>query len=39
MGCLKNIIGLVILVLAIIGFFAINGDDFVMQVWHNYIAK
>jgi hypothetical protein len=35
MGCLKNIIGLVILVLAIIGFFAIGGDRFVLDVIHN----
>ena len=39
MGCLKNIIGLVILVLAIIGFFAIGGDHFVANVLHNYLAK
>ena len=39
MGCLRNIVGLVILILAVVGFFAIGGDDFVMQVWHNYVAK
>ena len=31
MGCLKNIISLIILILAIIGFYAVGGPDFVMN--------
>ena len=31
MGCLKNLFGLVIIILAAIGFVAIGGIDFVMN--------
>ncbi len=31
MGCLKNLFGLVILILAVIGFIHIGGIDFVMN--------
>ena len=31
MGCIKNLVGLVILVLAAIGFVSIGGIDFVMN--------
>lgn len=32
MGCLKNIIGLFILILAVIGFKVIGGFEFVMNI-------
>ena len=38
-GCLKNVIEIGIIVLAIIGFFAINGDDFVRNMWQKYHVK
>jgi len=31
MGCIKNLIGMVILILAAIGFVSIGGIDFVMN--------
>jgi hypothetical protein len=30
-GCLKNIVSLIVLILAIVGFYSVNGPDFVMN--------
>lgn len=35
MGCLKNILKAVILVLAVIGFMSIGGKDFFVNMWNN----
>lgn len=37
MGCLKNIIKAIILVLAVIGFISIGGKDFFIQKWNEFI--
>ncbi len=31
MGCIKNLVGLIVIILAAIGFVAIGGIDFVMN--------
>ena len=40
MGCLKNIIKMIIIVLAVIGFLSIGGREFVKEkvvpVWNNF---
>lgn len=36
MGCLKNILKAIILVLAVIGFISIGGKDFFLQKWNEY---
>ena len=37
MGCLKNIVGLIVLILAAIGFVAIGGVDLVMNGLNGFI--
>lgn len=36
MGCLKNIFKAVIIVLAIIGFMSLGGQDYVVKTWNDY---
>jgi len=36
MGCLKNILKAVILVLAVIGFTSLGGKDYVIKTWNNF---
>ena len=36
MGCLKNILKAIILVLAIIGFMSLGGQDYVTKMWNDY---
>lgn len=36
MGCLKNIIKAIILVLAVVGFISIGGKDFFIQKWNEF---
>ena len=31
MGCIKNLVGLVVIILAIIGFITVGGVDFIMN--------
>jgi len=37
MGCLKNILKAVILVLAVIGFMSLGGTDYVTKMWNDYM--
>lgn len=37
MGCLKNILKAIILVLAVIGFGSLGGDDYVKKTWDNFV--
>lgn len=37
MGCLKNILKAVIIVLAVIGFTSLGGNDYVMKTWNDFV--
>jgi len=37
MGCLKNILKAVVLVLAVIGFSSLGGNDYVQKTWNNFV--
>lgn len=37
MGCLKNIVKAIILVLAVIGFMSLGGKDFFIQKWNEFV--
>jgi len=39
MGCLKKIIQIIILALALVGFFSIGGKEFVMEQWNKYFGQ
>ena len=35
-GCIKNLVEVIIIIFALIGFFAIGGDKFVKNLWLQY---
>ena len=39
MGCIKKIVQIFILALALIGFFSIGGKEFVIEQWNKYFGQ
>ena len=38
-GCIKNIVEVIIIIFAVIGFFAIGGDKFIKTFWQQYHSE